>query len=170
MTHYRYDGDTAIVTLVNLSQRTLITVEIVAHLPTPLAAQEFSRARELALAQAEVQAALAPYGDRVVAEGLVARAARSRATRNSAPAPKPSTRAPSISAMGMRGAPTHHVGPRTPRRRPQPEGPGFACGSSVAGCGGSAQLLGGFSSARSLALTSSGIPRNSSTRSLICSP
>ena len=62
MTHYRYDGDTAIVTLVNLSQRTLITVEIVAHLPTPLAAQEFSRAREPALAQAEVQAALAPYG------------------------------------------------------------------------------------------------------------
>ena len=75
VTHYRYDDDAALVTVVDLAQRTAVQVDTLPHLPTPLATEEFTRARDLALAHPEVKAALTPYGERVTAEALVTRAA-----------------------------------------------------------------------------------------------
>jgi hypothetical protein len=61
VTHYRYDGDLAIQTSVDLDRRKVLDVETVPHLPTSLAPQELAEAERLARADAEVARALARY-------------------------------------------------------------------------------------------------------------
>ena len=75
VTHYRYEGDLAIQTLVNLTEKKVVSLESIPHLPTPLVAQEFSLARELALSRADVKQALEEYRDRLNVEALVVRTA-----------------------------------------------------------------------------------------------
>jgi len=74
VTHYRYEGDLAILTVVNLSQRAVVSVEARPHLPVGLAQAEFERAKELALADEAVKKALGPNASKVVVEALVIRA------------------------------------------------------------------------------------------------
>jgi hypothetical protein len=74
VTHYRYDGDLAILTTVNLTRGTVMSLETVPHLPTPLAQAEFDRAKSLALRHPEVKQMLAPYENRLTIEALVTRA------------------------------------------------------------------------------------------------
>jgi hypothetical protein len=72
VTHYRYD-DTAILTRVDLTRRAVVAVEAIPHLAVSLSTEEFERAKTLALSDAAVKAALAPYGELAV-EALVVRA------------------------------------------------------------------------------------------------
>lgn len=73
VTHYRYDGDVAILTTVDLTRRAVTALDTVAHLPVRLTQEEFARARTLALADARVTRALEPHAQRVEVEALVTR-------------------------------------------------------------------------------------------------
>ena len=55
VTHYRTEGDLAIVSRVNLSRSEVVSIEPRAHLPVPLSREEFEIARQLALANPHVQ-------------------------------------------------------------------------------------------------------------------
>jgi hypothetical protein len=58
VTHYRYDGDQALFTSVNLSRKQVTGVEVLPHFPTSLAAEELAEAEKLARGNAEVKRAL----------------------------------------------------------------------------------------------------------------
>ena len=73
VTHYRYDGDLTIKTLVNTSERRVVSVDAVAHVPTPLSAEEFAIAKQLALSDPQIKEALSPFRERLVIEPLVLR-------------------------------------------------------------------------------------------------
>jgi hypothetical protein len=73
VTHYQYEGDMAIFSIVNLTQSAVVNVERVPHVPVPLSQQEFARAKTLALAHPDVKAALDPYRDRLAIEALLTR-------------------------------------------------------------------------------------------------
>jgi hypothetical protein len=73
VTHYRYQGDVAIITHIDLAAGKVLQVETVPHLPVPLAEEEFKRARQLALDDAAVRAALGNNLNRVAVEALVTR-------------------------------------------------------------------------------------------------
>jgi hypothetical protein len=60
--HYRYDGDAALVTRLDVDRREVLGVEEEKHFPTSLAPEEIRRAAELARADATVKKALAKYG------------------------------------------------------------------------------------------------------------
>lgn len=73
VTHYQYDGDMAIFSIVNLTQSVVVNVERAPHVPVPLSQQEFARAKTLALAHPDVKSALDPYRDRLTIEALLTR-------------------------------------------------------------------------------------------------
>jgi hypothetical protein len=60
--HYRYDGDAALLTRLDVDRKGVLGVEEQAQFPTCLAPEEIRRAGELAKANAEVKKALAKYG------------------------------------------------------------------------------------------------------------
>lgn len=78
VTHYRYDGDLAIRTVVSLPRRAVVRTDTAAHAPTPLAPEELARARELALADSRVRETLGSHVNDVVVEALVVRTASPR--------------------------------------------------------------------------------------------
>jgi hypothetical protein len=59
---YRYEGDLAILTHIDLGTMKVTAVEQVPHLPTSLAPEELAEAEKLARANREVGRALAKYG------------------------------------------------------------------------------------------------------------
>lgn len=61
VTHYRYDGNLAIVTSVDLDRAEVTKVEAIPNLPTSLAPEEAAEAERLARASPEVAKALAKY-------------------------------------------------------------------------------------------------------------
>jgi hypothetical protein len=71
VTHYRYQGDTAITSIVDISASRVLDVRETANIPVPLARAEFEQARELALADPAVQAALGTNRGNVVVEPLL---------------------------------------------------------------------------------------------------
>jgi hypothetical protein len=75
--HYRYDGNLAIFTSVNIGRRAVTKVETEAHFPTSLAPEEVARAIELAHASADLRKALAKYGppEKLEVDPLVAHTA-----------------------------------------------------------------------------------------------
>lgn len=73
VTHYRYKGDLAIITTVNLSKQEIMEVDSIPHLPTPLSKEEFNIAKDMALSDFKVEKALAAYRDQIEVEALVTR-------------------------------------------------------------------------------------------------
>ena len=73
ITHYRYDGDLSIFTLVDLAAQTTRRMDVVPHVPVPFAHEEYQTAAALALAHPRVRAALGVHEPRVKAEGLALR-------------------------------------------------------------------------------------------------
>lgn len=73
VTRYRYDGDLTILTIVDLTSREVTRVDSIPHLPTPLSPEEFEMAKDMALTNPEVEAALAPYIEQLEVEPLVSR-------------------------------------------------------------------------------------------------
>ena len=71
VTHYRYQGDTAITSIVDISASRVLDVSETANIPVPLARAEFEQARDLALADPAVQAALGANRGNVVVEPLL---------------------------------------------------------------------------------------------------
>lgn len=69
VTHYRYQGNQAILTTVDLHTQQVVQVERVANLPTALAAEEFQRAVILARADERLLDLFAEYGERLHVEG-----------------------------------------------------------------------------------------------------
>src|SRR5262245_24893883 len=61
VTHYRYDGDLAILTAVDLDRRAVLSVDAVPHMPTSLAPEELAEAVRLAKESPEVARGLARY-------------------------------------------------------------------------------------------------------------
>lgn len=76
--HYRYEGDLAIVSLVDLASRSTVQQETVAHLSVPLSEEEFNVARELVLADPRMKQQLGAQSQSVTPEALVLRAASPR--------------------------------------------------------------------------------------------
>jgi hypothetical protein len=75
ITHYRYDGDLAILTTVDFGRRQVVALDTVPHLVVPIVAEEVERARELALADPRVSRAVAPYRGELQVEAIQSRAA-----------------------------------------------------------------------------------------------
>ena len=75
VTHYRYDGDLAILTLVDLGEKQVREVKEEPHLTVPLAEEELRRARDLALADPRVRKELGSAVGSVEVEELVLRTA-----------------------------------------------------------------------------------------------
>jgi hypothetical protein len=73
VTHYRYDGDLAILTLIDLEQQQVLEVREVPHLTVPLAEEELDGAQDLALADPRVRKELGSSVDSVLIEALVLR-------------------------------------------------------------------------------------------------
>ena len=71
LTYYRYKTDEAIVTTVNLATKEVLKMEHIRHLPTPLADEEVTEAKDLALKNDQVKKALQGYGDKVEVSVLV---------------------------------------------------------------------------------------------------
>jgi hypothetical protein len=71
LTYYRYKTDEAIVTTVNLATKEVVKVAHIAHLPTPLAEEEVTEAKDLAMKNDQVKKALQGYGDKVEVGVLV---------------------------------------------------------------------------------------------------
>jgi hypothetical protein len=78
VTHYRYDGDVAIRSVVDLARRAVVRTDSAPHRPTPLASEELDQARRLALENAAVRAALGARADQVMVEALVLRTSSPR--------------------------------------------------------------------------------------------
>jgi hypothetical protein len=68
---YRYDTASAVRTLVDLSTDEVVEVTEEVGAPVPLAPIELALARELALDDARVREAIAPYGPQIEVEGLL---------------------------------------------------------------------------------------------------
>jgi Cu2+-containing amine oxidase len=75
VTHYRYQGDLTIQSAVDLTSQRIISVDTASGVPAPLAEEEFTRARKLALADPAVRRALGDATDRVTVEPLLVRSA-----------------------------------------------------------------------------------------------
>lgn len=75
VTTYIYHGDLTVLSTVDLASHAIVDVDTVAHLPTPLAAAEFERAKKLALENPVVANALAPHKNAITFEGLVSHSA-----------------------------------------------------------------------------------------------
>ena len=60
---YRYEGDLAVLTHIDLNTLKVTEVETVPHLPTSLSPEELAEAEKLARANREVARALAKYGE-----------------------------------------------------------------------------------------------------------
>ncbi len=74
VTHYRYDGDLALLTLVDLAREVGVSVDTVRHLAVPLSETEFENARRLALADDRLARILAPYESELRVEALLTQA------------------------------------------------------------------------------------------------
>lgn len=68
VTHYRTQGDVAILSRINLSRSTVTSVEAVPHLPVPLSKEEFETARRMALADPVVKEFIAGHTVQVEAQ------------------------------------------------------------------------------------------------------
>jgi hypothetical protein len=75
VSHYRYDNDAAIRSLVNLSDATVLDQREIPHLPVSLAQEELDTASALALKDARVSDALGSDRESVEIEALVIRSA-----------------------------------------------------------------------------------------------
>jgi hypothetical protein len=77
VTHYRYDGDLAIQTSIDLIRKEVTDVETIPHLPTSLAPEEVVEAEKLARANVEVARALARYeaGGKIEVDAVIVRTA-----------------------------------------------------------------------------------------------
>jgi hypothetical protein len=73
VSHYRYGTDEVVRSTVDLKTKKVLHVERFAHLPTPLADEEFADAKKLALADEKLKAALKPYGDKLKIQPLLPR-------------------------------------------------------------------------------------------------
>jgi len=73
--HYRYDDDTAIVSLVNLEDSAVLDQREIPHYPTSLTREELETAKGLAMEDPRVREALEDDVDRVEVEALVIRVA-----------------------------------------------------------------------------------------------
>ncbi len=71
VTHYRYDGDLAIVTFVDLGSRQVLQLETIEHPSVPVSQEEFDIARTLVLQDAEVRGQLGTNLTEVVPEALL---------------------------------------------------------------------------------------------------
>ena len=71
LTYYRYKTDEAIVATVNVATKEVLKMEHILHLPTPLAEDEVTEAKELAMKNDQVTKALKPYGNKVEVSVLV---------------------------------------------------------------------------------------------------
>jgi hypothetical protein len=69
--HYRYDGDLAILTSIDLAKRAVLDVEAVPHMPTSLAPEELAAADKLARANPIVSSALAREKGPIEVDALV---------------------------------------------------------------------------------------------------
>lgn len=73
VSHYRYSTDEVVRSTVDLKTKKVLKVEKFAHLPTPLAEEEFTEAKKLALDNDKVKDALKPYGDKLKIQPLLPR-------------------------------------------------------------------------------------------------
>jgi Cu2+-containing amine oxidase len=73
VTHYRYEDDAAILTLVEPAASRVAKVEVIPHLPVPLSQEEFQRASALAMKNPQVAEALGPSVKEVKTEALMLR-------------------------------------------------------------------------------------------------
>jgi hypothetical protein len=73
VTQYRYQGDLTIHVSVDLTHKLVVNVDTASGVSAPLAQEEFEKARQLALADSRVQAALKDAARRVIVEPLVVR-------------------------------------------------------------------------------------------------
>lgn len=71
VTHYRYDGDVAIVSYVDLGSRRVVQTQTLEHPSVPVSQEEFEIAKRLLLANGEVRRQLGENADRVVPEALL---------------------------------------------------------------------------------------------------
>jgi hypothetical protein len=71
VTYYRYEGDQAILSYINLSHPQLLWQKIKPHLPTQLAPEEFQQMKALILASPEVQARLGTIFDKLEIEAML---------------------------------------------------------------------------------------------------
>jgi Cu2+-containing amine oxidase len=70
VTHYRYRGDEAILSMVDLNRHEVVKVETVPHLPTPLAPEEVARAQQLARTDPQLAEVFNTQGLKVEAKVL----------------------------------------------------------------------------------------------------
>ena len=68
--HYRYDDDTAIHTVVDLQNDTVLDRQELPHSPTPLGQEEFETARSLAMSDDRLRAMLGAQLEQVVVEAM----------------------------------------------------------------------------------------------------
>jgi Cu2+-containing amine oxidase len=73
LTYYRYEGDLPIEVFINLARKEVLAVKPQPKLVPPLSREEFDLAREMALNNPEIQAALGRDRDRLVVEPITAR-------------------------------------------------------------------------------------------------
>jgi hypothetical protein len=76
VSHYRYRTDETILSVVDLATGKVLEVEKHAHLPTPLAPEEFDEAKALAFKNDDVKKALHGYADKLRVSFLMPRPAR----------------------------------------------------------------------------------------------
>src|SRR6185295_9855135 len=73
VTHYRYEDDAAILTLVETGASRVAKVDVIPHLPVVLSSEEFQRASALALKDPQVARELGARAGQVKTEGLLLR-------------------------------------------------------------------------------------------------
>lgn len=78
ITHYRYDGDLSIFTLIDLAAASTRQMEVVPHQPVPFSVEEYQAASQLVLADPRVRAVLGERVEKVKVEGLALRTADSK--------------------------------------------------------------------------------------------
>lgn len=71
VTHYRYDGDLAIVSFVDLGSRQVVQLDTIAHPSVPVSQEEFDLGRTLVLQHPEVRSQLGANLTEVVPEALL---------------------------------------------------------------------------------------------------
>lgn len=75
ITHYRYDGDLSIFTLIDLAAGATRQMEVIPHQPVPFSVEEYRAASELVLTDPRVRAILGERVAKVKVEGLALRTA-----------------------------------------------------------------------------------------------
>lgn len=73
LTYYRYEGDLSIQVLIDLTARRVLEVKPRPHFFSPISVAESELAKQLALDDPRLSAALAPFRDRLVIEALTLR-------------------------------------------------------------------------------------------------